>query len=110
MTNAQAEIELPETVSPGEVAEAVAESLKNNQVEIIERESDPGYELIEAKSQPSLLSWGEEIYIQITPGKVEVASRSPSQIIDWGKSKQNVKQVEDTVRNHLSASGTLTPA
>lgn len=110
MTNAQAEIELPDTVSPGEVAEALAESLKENQIEINNRESDPGYELIEAKSQPSLLSWGEEIYIQIQPGKVEVVSRSPSQIIDWGKSKQNVKQVEDTVREHLSAPRNIAPA
>ncbi|MYL18125.1 hypothetical protein GLW36_15945 [Halorubrum terrestre] len=98
MTDARTTIDLPEGTSAGQVAGHLIETFEQEGIEIQDRETGPGYEQIKAKSPPSLLSWGEEIHVEITADEVKIASRSPSQKFDWGKSEDNVKKVKEEIR------------
>jgi hypothetical protein len=42
----------------------------------------------------NVLSWGENVSVSIEPGIVRIKSicKLPTQVFDWGKNKQNVKQ------------------
>jgi hypothetical protein len=52
---------------------------------------------IKAVSEASLWSWGEDIVVRVTPRdegvNVQVSSSSKSQLFDWGKNQDNVRQV-----------------
>lgn len=56
--------------------------------------------LIQAKTKISLWSWSENIEVRIQDdGHVKVKSECslPSQFIDWGKNKRNVKQIFESL-------------
>jgi hypothetical protein len=42
----------------------------------------------------NVLSWGENVSVSIEPGIVRIKSicKLPTQVFDWGRNKQNVKQ------------------
>lgn len=56
---------------------------------------------IKAKTNPSLLSWGEEIVITIHGDSVHINSSTESQIIDWGKTQENVEKITGKLRSEF---------
>lgn len=54
---------------------------------------------IQATSGISFRSWGENVNIRITSisssTKVRISSKSPAQLIDWGKSQENEEKIFD---------------
>lgn len=60
--------------------------------------------VIQAKAKFNLWSWSEKIVIKIDDnGKVSMKSECslPTQIIDWGKNKRNVKKFFKTLESLL---------
>ena len=58
-------------------------------------EADPYNGKIFAKTKMGFKSWGEDIYVRISPepagSTIEVTSRLSSQLRDWGKNTDNQK-------------------
>ena len=60
---------------------------------------------IQARTVPSLMSWGEDVTIQVKgkdSGSVVIVDSNPSaQLIDWGKSRQNVEKLLSDLKKEL---------
>lgn len=90
----------------GTVFQACRNALNDLEFETKYASRDDRY--IGASSSTSLLSWGENIEINIgetTVGgntRVEVNSYSQAQLISWGKNKENEEAILDRVEYLLS--------
>lgn len=84
---------------PEQVFEAAVRAIESCGWEITEENEKAG--VVIAKTGMSLRSWGEEIVIQISTeeGKtlIHVSSES-SQLLDWGKSSENLKKLGEKLR------------
>lgn len=64
---------------------------------------------IEASTYLSSKSWGEEIQIKITPIRkeveIEIVSFPQMQLIDWGKSTENIEAIFKNLDRFLSDRG-----
>lgn len=60
---------------------------------------------IVASTDISLWSWGESIEIQVSEAdngaKVSISSTPNAQIIDWGKSEENIERLFAAIERHL---------
>ena len=60
-----------------------------------------------ASATISMASWGEKITVQFLPnGSISVSSACafPVQIFDWGKNKQNIDRLIETIKIQMSES------
>ncbi len=61
---------------------------------------------IVASATLSVMSWGEKITIQFLPnGSISVCSACafPLQLVDWGKKRQNVEKLLETIKVQMSS-------
>lgn len=60
---------------------------------------------IVASTDVSLRSWGERIEIRVSEAgngtKVSISSTPNAQIIDWGKSEENIERLFAAIERHL---------
>jgi len=85
-----------------EAYNASLEALKKCGFEVRERRGNS----IKATADPSILSWGENIEVLLTPEpggvKVKISSSPTAQLFDWGKSRDNVSQIFSNLELKLS--------
>jgi hypothetical protein len=79
------------------------------------KSADQGTGRIIAGKGVSMLSWGEEVIIdvwEVSPGKagVRVTSQLKAQLVDWGKNKKNVGEVLDAIAGTLKTPAEPLPA
>lgn len=90
----QETVAIPSEVSIQRATNVIEKILEENDQFEIESTKEEGDQItISAKAKPNLLSWGEEIWIQIRPTEVEVVSENTSQIIDWNRPQKNVHMI-----------------
>lgn len=107
MRQATTTIPLPTGTSQDSVVRTVEMSLKDVGAKVTSKETSGDEIWIEAETDASLLSWGEEIQIKITDSKVEIRSES-EQIIDWGKTRDNVEKIESFLKEEkLGSAGSV---
>jgi hypothetical protein len=53
-----------------------------------------GKDIFRVSLAANILSWGENVVVSLEPGIVKIKSicKLPTQVFDWGRNKQNVKQ------------------
>lgn len=94
-------VDISEGADYNHLEDVVIHELNERNIEIKDISEDRGKIKIIAEAPPSLLSWGEEIYIQISPNEIEVGSKTPGQILDWGKSKSNVENISSSIKQNI---------
>ena len=85
------------------IFKAANDALLDNGFKIIESDINKG--IIKAKAPLSLKAWGENIEVQIYQLDigidVHISSVAHHQVIDWGKSKENVSDFFKMLDNRL---------
>jgi hypothetical protein len=70
------------------------------------RLADRGLGMLEYKVPLTMRSWGERVRITIEEGSIRIESwcSFPTQVIDWGKNRQNVDLIRLQVKRIVSNS------
>ena len=70
------------------------------------RLANRGHGILEYKVPLTMRSWGERVRITIEEGSIRIESwcSFPTQVIDWGKNRQNVDLIRLQVKRIVSSS------
>lgn len=86
-----------------ETLDAIAERLEQT---MSWRLASRGHEMLEYNVPLTMRSWGERVRITIEEGSIRIESwcSFPTQVIDWGKNRQNVDLIRLQVKRIVSSS------
>lgn len=96
-------IKMPSEVSVSEANNAIKSILaEKEQFEMESVEEQGGEVTVDARAKPNLLSWGEEVWIQIRQNEIEIVSENTSQLVDWNRPRKNVEEIITEFRNKFN--------
>jgi len=87
----------------GETIDTIAQRLEQT---MGWRLANRGHGILEYKVPLTMRSWGERVRITIEEGSIRIESwcSFPTQVIDWGKNRQNVDLIRLQVKRIVSSS------
>ncbi|WP_259518612.1 hypothetical protein [Halanaeroarchaeum sp. HSR-CO] len=100
LASAEKTIELDEDVDISRLADTITRILHESEdILEVEKTERPGEIYIDANTKSTLLTWGQEINIKITPARIVIRSESPNQWIDWGQSEKTADNIYSYIEN-----------